>query len=69
MAMKRKTDVDKEERRRQEILAKRREEIRLATERFQRLNKNYVPKTAQGNDDDDAHDDDEQPYGDDDGDL
>lgn len=33
----------KEEKRRQEILDKRREEIREATEKFQRLNKNYTP--------------------------
>lgn len=41
--VKRKMDVMKEERRRQEILMKRREQIREATERYQRLKKNYMP--------------------------
>ena len=41
--VRRKMDAMKEERRRQEILMKRREQIREATERYQRLKKNYIP--------------------------
>ena len=48
LASKRKQDVDREERRRQEILARRRETIRSATEKYQRLNKNYQPKSDAG---------------------
>ena len=44
--VRRKMDAMKEERRRQEILMKRREQIREATERYQRLKKNYVPGNA-----------------------
>ena len=43
IALRRKMLLMKEEKRRQDILEKRREEIREATEKFQRLNKNYVP--------------------------
>ena len=39
IAQKRKTDADKEEKRRQEILSRRREQIQHATEKYQRLNK------------------------------
>lgn len=48
LAMRRKQDTDREERRRQEILARRRENIKAATEKYQRLNKNYQPKSDTG---------------------
>ena len=44
--VKRKMDTMKEERRRQDILTKRREQIREATERYQRLKKNYMPESG-----------------------
>ena len=40
-AHKRKLEAQKEERRRREILVKRRQDIREATEKFQRLNRHY----------------------------
>lgn len=43
LAIKRKLESQREEKRRQEILNKRREEQQRATEKYQRLNKNYTP--------------------------
>ena len=48
LAEKRRQDSDREERRRLEILARRRENIRAATEKYQRLNKHYHVKTDAG---------------------
>jgi hypothetical protein len=39
--LKRKLEAEREQRRRKEILVKRKQEIREATEKFQRLNRNY----------------------------
>lgn len=44
MALKRKLEAQKEEKRRLEILQKRREQIREATEKYQRGNTNYSAK-------------------------
>jgi hypothetical protein len=41
LALKKKTEAQREEQRRQAILAKRKEQIREATEKYQRLNKHY----------------------------
>ena len=48
LAARRRQDADREERRRQEILARRREDIRAATEKYQRLNKHYHAKSDAG---------------------
>ena len=47
MAAKKKQEADREEKRRQEILSRRRNEIHEATERYQRQNRHFKAMQAQ----------------------